>query len=388
MRILALNYEFPPLGGGAGNATHNICRELGALGHDVAVLTSHFRGLARRERVDGIEVHRVPVLRRRLERCTPLEMASFVLAAALPAVALARRMRPDVLHVYFGVPTGPLGLLVHLVTGIPYVLSLRGGDVPGFLGPELAWVHRLTAPLNRVVWGRAGAVVANSEGLGALAQRSLTGGTVQVIPNGVDTERFFPDQLPPDPAVFRMLFAGRLVEQKGVRYIIEALPRLADLGRNIELEVVGSGPSEADLRRLAHELGVAGQVRFAGWLDRDDLAARYRASDVFVLPSFEEGMPNVVLEAMASGLPVVTTDIYGNRELVQDGVEGLLVPAGSTEAVGTALERLAADPGLARAMGQRARGKAEAFSWRKVAAAYLALSQSALAGREAEIARA
>ncbi|MBI4497991.1 MAG: glycosyltransferase [Chloroflexi bacterium] len=379
--MLALNYEFPPLGGGAGNATLNICRELDALGQEVAVLTSHFQGLPRRERIGGVEVHRVRVLRRRLDRSSPLEMGSFVLAAALPAASLARRLRPDVLHVYFGIPTGPVGLFVHLLTGVPYLLSLRGGDVPGFLKDELAWVHRLTGPLTRAVWGQAAAVVANSQGLGALAQRSLPGRPVHVIPNGVDTRRFrpAPEHANPGPGVFRILSAGRLVEQKGVRYVIEALPQVAAAGRRVEFAIVGSGPSEESLRRLAQEVGVAGQVCFLGWLDREELAARYRASDAFVLPSFEEGMPNVVLEAMASGLPIVTTDIYGNRELVRDGEQGFLVPPGDAAAVGAALARLAADPDLARSLGRQARQRAEGFSWGKVAQAYLDLSEKALA---------
>ena len=358
MRILALNYEFPPLGGGAGNATAHICRELVRLGCDVAVLTSAYKDLPRNERVDGYAVHRVPVLRRRVDQCSPLEMATFVISAMAPAVKLARQFKPDILHVYFGVPTGPIGLLVKRMTGVPYLLSLRGGDVPGFLVESLGNLHRLIGPLNHRVWDNASVVVANSEGLRELAQKSLSRGAVRMVPNGVDLETYAPSALLRSDGVFRILFVGRLVEQKGARYILEVLPQvMAQIGADVEVAVVGSGPEEPALRQQARRLNLVDKVRFRGWVARKDMPEQYRRTDVFVFPSFEEGMPNVVLEAMASGLPVVATDIYGNRELVVDGDNGVLVPSGNAAALCKALVRLAQDPDLRQRLGGRSRDR-------------------------------
>lgn len=379
MRILALNYEFPPLGGGAGNATAHICRELVRLGCDVVVLTSAYKDLPRKELVDGYTVQRVPVLRRRVDQCSPLEMATFVVSAMAPAVQLARQFKPDILHVYFGVPTGPVGLLVKRMTGIPYLLSLRGGDVPGFLSQSLGNLHRLIAPLNHRVWDNASVIVANSAGLRELAQQSLSRGAVQMVPNGVDLETYAPPALARSDGVFRILFVGRLVEQKGARYILEVLPQvMAQTGAGIEVAVVGSGPEEPALREQARRLGLTDSIRFRGWVARKDMPEQYRSADVFVFPSFEEGMPNVVLEAMASGLPVVTTDIYGNRELVSDGDNGVLVPPGDAESLCQALVRLAKDLDLRQRMGRRSRERARAFGWEQTARAYLELSQSVL----------
>lgn len=379
MRILALNYEFPPLGGGAGNATAHICRELVRLGCDVAVLTSAYKDLPRNERVDGYTVHRVPVLRRRVDQCSPLEMATFVISAMAPTVKLARQFKPDILHVYFGVPTGPVGLLVKKMTGIPYLLSLRGGDVPGFLSHSLGKMHRLIGPLNHRVWDNASVIVANSQGLRELAQKSLSRGTVRMVPNGVDLETYAPAALPRSDGVFRILFVGRLVEQKGARYILEVLPDvMAQTGAGVEVALVGSGPEEPALRQQARRMGLADQVHFRGWVTRKDMPEQYRSADIFVFPSFEEGMPNVVLEAMASGLPVVATDIYGNRELVVDGDNGVLVSPGDAEALCRALVRLAKDPDLRRLMGGRSRERAQAFGWEETARAYLGLSQTIL----------
>ena len=130
-----------------------------------SVLTSRYRDLPPFEVRDGYGVHRVRALRSAVDKSSPVEMASFILGALIPAVRLAREFRPDVLHVYFGMPTGPVGLLLKKLLGIPYLLSLRGGDVPGFLPGTLDRLHRLSAPLSRWVWREAAAIVANSRGL-------------------------------------------------------------------------------------------------------------------------------------------------------------------------------------------------------------------------------
>lgn len=378
MRVLALNYEFPPLGGGAGNATAHICWELVRLGCTVEVLTTRYGETPAREERDGYVVHRVRALRRRTDRSSPVEMASFTAAAALPAVALARRFRPDILHVYFGMPTGPLGRLVKLVTGTPYLLSLRGGDVPGFLPGLLGKFHRALAPLNRWVWNGASAIVANSEGLRDLAEKQM-GLPVALAPNGVDLETYAPRRGTSTHPTLNVLFAGRLVEeQKGVRFLLRAL---AELGVPADLEVVGAGPDERQLRDLAADLGLNGQVRFPGWVPREQMPGRYAAADVFVFPSFEEGMPNVVLEAMASGLPIIATDIYAHRGLVEDGRNGFLVPVGDAQAIREALVKLTQDPGLREMMGRASRAKAEEYSWERTARTYLELSHKAIEAR-------
>lgn len=378
MRVLALNYEFPPLGGGAGNATAHICRELVRLGCTVEVLTTRFGDSPAQEERDGYVVHRVRAWRRRLDRSSPAEMASFTVSAALPALVIARRFRPDVLHVYFGMPTGPLGKLIKLATGTPYLLSLRGGDVPGFLPGLLGKFHRVLGPLNSWVWSGASAIVANSAGLRDLAQAQM-GLPVELAPNGVDLTAFKTERRGTSPRPIRILFAGRLVEeQKGVRFLLQAL---AGLEQPAQLEVVGAGPGEEQLREVADSLGLNGKVQFPGWVAREQMPDRYAQADVFVFPSFEEGMPNVVLEAMASGLPVVATDIYAHRGLVEHGKNGFLVPVGDAEAIRHALETLAGDAALREKMGHASRSKAEEYSWGRTALTYLDLSKRTVEAR-------
>jgi glycosyltransferase involved in cell wall biosynthesis len=307
--------------------------------------------------------------------------------AALPALRLASSFKPDLMLVFFGMPTGPMALLVHKLKGIPYILSLRGGDVPGFMGKELARVHGLTMPLTKAVWRNASAIVANSQGLHDLASRTMPDRTIEIVPNGVDTEMFQPvgRAEEPDDKV-KLLFVGRLADQKGLSYLIRALGQLEPaIRQKIEVELVGAGPEEPMLRSMVAELGLENVVRFAGWVPRTDIVSHYQAADVFVLPSLDEGLPNVVLEAMASGHAIIATDITGNRELVRDGVNGLLVPPADPDALANAIRRVVESASLRVAMGRKSRELVGPYSWAHTVDRYLELSQRIVNARSAQL---
>ena len=375
MRILLVNYELPPLGGGAGNATAQIARHLAMGGDDVCVLTSGFRGLPGREARDGYRVLRAPVVRRRVERCSPAEMLTFVLGGLPAAFRLARGWRPEAACAFFGLPSGPLTLALERRFGIPYLVSLRGGDVPGFLRQDLASFHRLTRSTILAIWRRSGGLIANSPGLADLARRAWPEAPVHVIPNGVDTHCFRPPTARVRPASpLRVVCVGRLVRQKGFAFVIEAVSRAE---RPSVLRIVGDGPLRDRLMAQAASLGA--QVAFTGWVNRADLPGHYHWADVLCLPSFEEGMPNVVLEAMAAGLPTIASDVYGMRDLVEPDQTGFLRPPADAGSIAAALDRLAREPELVRRMGQRARAVAERYAWSEVATAYRQLLAGAAA---------
>lgn len=378
LHLLLLNYEYPPLGGGAGNATANMARELAALGHDVRVVTAAYGDLPKRERVDGFEIRRIPAIRRHADHCSPLEMLSFMASAMLALPIMAGTWRPDACIAFFGIPCAPAAWLLKGFRGVPYVVSLRGGDVPGFQPYDLAGYHRLTGPLIRFLWKRAAAVVANSRGLADLARKSAGATPIGLIPNGVDPTRFAPaDELSREGPV-RLVFVGRLVRQKGLDVLLEALSRLPR-DACYEATIIGDGPLREDLANMAGRLGLGGKVRFAGWVSRADMPQELRHGDAFVFPSRDEGMPNAVLEAMASGLAVAATRIAGNEELVEDGSTGFLVPPDDPDALAGVLARLVADRNLCWRLGTAGRDKVvREYSWRAVAEAYADLCRRAV----------
>jgi glycosyltransferase involved in cell wall biosynthesis len=156
-------------------------------------------------------------------------------------------------------------------------------------------------------------------------------------------------------SALRVLFVGRLVPEKGVLVLLRALAALKDRGVEVEAVLVGDGPYRGELERAARRLNLAGELTFTGALTGARVAPLYREADVFCLPSFAEGLPVVLMEAMANELPVVTTRIAGIAELVDDGVNGLLLPPGRDDVITEALERLARDPALRVRWGQAGR---------------------------------
>lgn len=378
MRILVLNYEFPPLGGGAGNATACLAREWAARGHEVEVLTGGFRGVPRVEQRDGFTVRRICSPRARQGQCSVPEMFSFMLLSCLPAVWRGLAFRPQVVVPFFGIPSGPAALLWNLFSGAPYVVSLRGGDVPGFDEKHMGAMHRMTGPVTALLWRRAAAVVANSAGLRATAERFAPDLPILEIRNGVDTVRFSPGandvrrDAPP-----HLLFVGRLARQKGVDVLLDALARLRE--QSWRLTIVGDGPERVPLGEQAARLGLAERVHFHGWAQREELPGLYRSADAFVFPSHDEGMPNVVLEAMASGLAIVATRVPGNDELVQGN--GTLVPPGDAEAFASALTPLLGDAARRAEMARASRALAlERYAWSTPARAYEELFEKVIAG--------
>jgi glycosyltransferase involved in cell wall biosynthesis len=375
VRILLINYEFPPVGGGAANATSFLARALVERGHEVTVLTTAFGRLRGTATESGVDVVRVRTLRRGADRSNPVEMLSFLVAAAIPALRLARRRRVDTSIAFFTIPSGPIAWLLRLALGIPYLVSLRGGDVPGFV-PEIDGIHRLIAPLRRAVLRRACAIVANSDSLARLSESSDPF-PVKVIPNGVDPLAFAPDESVGRAAEneFRILFVGRLHSQKNVGALLECAAALAALpGPRVVVEIVGDGPERPALTKLAEQTGAAGVLRWHGWLDKQQVLACYRRAHVFVNPSRYEGMPNTVLEAMACAVPVVASRIGGNEDLVVEGETGFLFDLAAPRQLTEALQRMRLDPSLGPRLGACGRQRViDGFSWSRVAEHYARL---------------
>jgi glycosyltransferase involved in cell wall biosynthesis len=386
MRILVLNYEYPPIGGGAGVATAALAQGLSQRGVAVDVATAGI-GLDAERRTftrgdeagagSGLKLYRVRSHRNGVHEAGMLGAASY-LVRALPLVRrLLRTHRYDAVHIFFSLPTGALLPFLDL-HGVPVVVSLRGSDVPGYdsHNAPIERAHRLLAPLTRWIWRRCNQVVAVCESLGRLTQLTCPGLSYAVVPNGVDLELFHPgprECLERGP--IRCLAVARLVERKGVGDLIRAFARL-ERGR-FELEIVGGGPDEALLRRLAASLGVEREVRFMGSLARTAVAERYRAADIFTLPSTAEAFGNVFAEALASGLPIVGSAVGGIPDLVEHGVNGLLVAPRDPAALAGAISYLADDADLRREMSRRNRAKAEAtLAWNDAIERYLTIYQS------------
>ena len=370
MRLLLINSEYPPIGGGAGNASAHIAAQLETLGHIVTVVTSRFGSLPHQEEAGNVTVYRIPSLRRRQDRSNALEQVVFILSASFWTVRRVTRFKPDATLAFFGVPSGAVAWLLKRIHGIPYIISLRGGDVPGFRPYDFRRYHKLIASFLRIIWKQALVVVANSNGLRLLANAFDSRFDIPIIPNGVDLDLYTTAER--DWSSPRLLSVGRIVHQKGLDLAMRALGGLKDF--DWEWRIAGDGPQMEGLRSLAKELGIEERVTFMGWQSRQQVMECYRRANVFLFPSRHEGMPNAMLEAMASGLPVIASCIAGNEELVVDEKTGYLVPSEDVEALREALKKVLRDPVLREQMGAASRQRAEEnYSWESTARQYALL---------------
>ena len=376
LRLLIVNHEYPPIGGGGSNASRFLATTLTQQGHQVSVVTSAFgeyRGLSVE---DGVRVHRIPALRRKIDRSDMAEMTCFAGSGLARAPGIARAERVEGVLAFFTLPSGLVGYWLKAHCKLPYVVSLRGADVPG-LDPEVERTHRRIRWLRQKILHSARAIVANSSNLAELSARTDPF-DVAVIPNGVDSDLFRPHAAATSSeseTPFRILFAGRLREQKNLTLLLDELARLRREGVTaFRLDVAGDGPLGPAMHKRAEHLGLSENIVWHGWVTKPELGALYQTADCFVNPSLYEGLPNTVLEAMASGLPVIASRVAGNDTLVASRETGLLFDLEEPRQLGDALTTLLADRAAARQMGARGRARVvERFSWQVVADAYLRL---------------
>jgi len=375
-RVLLLNYEFPPIGGGAGHASFQLAKTLVAQGGSVDVITSSPTNQTTSDVADGVRIFRVPSRRRGVHECGWLGAWSYVLSARPLFRRLLREQSYDVIHYFFGLPTGVLSLCAAEAGRIPSVVSLRGSDVPGYdaVNAPLQAVHQILRPVTRRIWSRADAVVANSRALSVLAQPILAGRPIQVVTNAIEADAFSPaaSNGRKASAELRLLTVARLTQRKGLQDLFRAMTELRQ--EPLRLTVQGTGSHQEALKELARTLGISDQVQFAGFCVREQLPSVYRQADVFVMPSLSESCSMAVLEAMACGLPIIACWVGGMAEYVEDGVNGLLVPPGDSQALAQAIRSLLHNASLRAEMGRQSAAKARKdYSWERVTGEYLAI---------------
>ncbi len=434
MRVLALATSYPK---GPDDSTapfvRSISRGLAGHGAEVDVLLPHHPDLSWNGTDPPVRIHTFRYLPGNSAgyhlwgyagalkadvsvRSAAWGMAPLALAATLVRLAsLARSLRPDVIHAHWLLPNGPPAVMVGRHLGIPVVTSLHGSGA--FLAESrspLGRAARYALEGSAAVTACSGDLSLRAQRLGARQDRCV------VIPYGVDPDAFRPldahargelrDRLgiPPDAAL--ILAVGRLVEKKGFRYLEEAfgtafggLARGGPGPRDIRTDaspargqeasmpllwIAGSGDLEADLAERARELDLGERFRLLGNVNRDEVRELYQAADILVVPSVRDsagnvdGLPNVLMEGLASGIAVVASRVAGIPDVLVDGENGLLVPEKDPSALAEALRRLATDRELRGRLGDGARASVEErLSWEMVSGRYIRILARA-AGEE------
>lgn len=372
MRVLLLNYEFPPLGGGAGNATQELVRALGSV-HDVefVVVTSSLAGYeVKRNTLTPNSVIHYLSIGKELGNPHYQSEAELIRYNVRCRSFLNELLRTETFDLCHAIMTLPAGLNAWLVRKkVPYIVSLQGSDVPGY-SRRFSLAYKALTPIICKIWRDALGVISNSAALRDLALRAAPRQPIDVIPNGVDRELFSPNgNAPGEPDTPRIVCVGRLVERKGVWELLDAMPQVSKSISNAHLDLVGGGILERPLRERIEQKGLQDRVTLHGNVPHAELPALLRAGSLFALPSHAEGMSNALLEAISCGLPVVITDTGGTRELFRDN--GVIVPKRDPDALARAIVRILGDPEGRAAMGRASLEVADRYSWETMGRRYL-----------------
>lgn len=381
MRLLMINYEYPPLGGGGGVAAANLARELVRQGQEVDYVTSHFRGLMREETIEGVRIYREPVVGRTgLQTASIVSMLSFPIVAVRRGLRLASQKPYQLIHTHFAIPSGPAGYILSKRLRLPNVLTVYGGDIYDPSKKYSPHRHPVLKFAVKRLLNQASVVVPESQDL---CERTAavyhTRAPIKRIPLGFVSPRYPPvsrDTLGLRPDRLYAIAVSRLVARKSYPDLLRAF-KMAGVD-NLNLLIIGDGPQEPALKLLAHQLGIQDMVRFLGHVGETEKFQFLSCADFFILASLHEGFGIVFQEAMYCGLPIVTTDTGGQTDFLRHEHNALLAPPQNPEMLAAHITRMCADPQLRRKLSENNRRDIERHSIERVTKQYLHLFEQVL----------
>ncbi len=398
MNILMLSSSYPKFRGDVtAPFIESIATHIAAQGHSVHVLLPEHRDLRRAPCEDGVYFHTYRYtlpgartqwgyaeslrgdvrIKRAMYGYVPIVFASSLFALE----RLTARAQFDVIHAHWVLPNGPMAALAALHRHLPLVVSLHGSDVFVAEKKPLTAVARWCFDRASAITACSGDLLSRARALGAREEKT------QLIPYGADLKEFHAD--PADARRIRarlglngdelmVLGVGRLVYKKGFEFLLQAFAQVLPRAPHARLVIVGEGDCRDEWEQRAADLGVASRVTFTGAVLREEIPAYYAAADIVAVPSVRDeagnvdGLPNVALEAMAAGKPLIASRIGGLPQVVRPGLNGLLVQEKNPRELAEAILTLAADANLRQRFGAASRVQVrEALNWDNVACKFV-----------------
>jgi glycosyltransferase involved in cell wall biosynthesis len=382
MRILVINYEYPPVGGGGGVVTRDILEYMAYKGHMVTVITSHYMGLSKQENVNGVNIIRIPVLsRKKLEIASIASMLSYCPSSVLKALVHNNANNYEILNTHFASPSGPTVYLISKLFRLPNVLTIHGGDI---FDPSKSLSPHHTPFLRGVVQtmlNTADRVVAQSTDTKNNALNYYNPNCrIDIIPLGIKKPIFKKkcrQDFNIDPDVMVFCTVGRLIKRKNIDDTLHALFELRQRYR-FKFIIMGEGPERFHIDKLVRQLGLGETVRLLGNVSEEEKFQILHLSDCFISTTVHEGFGLVFLEAMECGLPILCYNNGGQNDFLINGRTGFMVELGDKKELIKCLEKLINNFELVNAMRHYNMSVVKSYYIDKCAEKYLSLFEDTI----------
>lgn len=324
MKILLLNYEYPPIGAGAGVISQHIADGLAVLGHEVTVITAWFPGESDKEIKGNLTIIRLHSKRKYVYKSNVFEMISWAKISKAFLDDFCIHFSFDVTFANFSLPGGDVALHLKNKFSIPFVLISHGHDIPWFFPAQMFFYHLLTYQrIKRICLAsernfiQSCAMKNNIDRFVGLQFKTKN----IIIPNGSDFNKFKPDYSLKSEN-FKIIFVGRLVRQKDPFTFLKAIKLFSISNQDFHVHIIGDGPLRYKMEYFVGRNNLSDKVKFSGWISKDELVGEYQSAHIKVAPSLEEGMSISIMESLASGHYVITTPVSENQTLIQEQVTG------------------------------------------------------------------
>jgi len=378
LRVLFLTSNYPRRKGDyAGIFIHDLARYLRKAGHDIIVVAPHYPGSEKKEKLNGIPIRRFryafPASQQRLayggfgkieNPAVALQLFPYVLGMLIQGITSMKEFDADLLVSFWTFPQALVGVLLKWLFNKPLMIRVFSADL--LTAKRIGFFME---PLFTRLFATSDGVLPNSNytkrlmpQIQALMDKTVT------IREGIDLDRFKPTTVFKPSDTKKLLTVARLVERKGIKYLLYAMRNVIQRNLNVKLFIVGEGPERQALEKLAQQLSLQKHVTFTGWVSEEKLVSHYASSDIFILPSTEEALGLVLLEAMSMGLPVVASNVGGIPEIVIDHETGILTPPGDPNALADSIVFLLGNPSMCSAYGKKGRQHViKNFTWDRIA---------------------
>lgn len=356
MKICIVPTMFPKYKGDYyGSFVFDEAKMLVKKGFEVHVVTQHNPKIPYREIMDGIHVHRFKWLEPKEFKALVhfksvkdnFRLVTYIISLFFNLMWIVRKYDIDIIHAHSTIPTGFIGVIVAKIMKKPVFITAHGMDINNFENNSF-FKQLITFSLNNC----NKAIAVSNDLAGKMRLLGIDKDKIIVLRNAVNTDIFKPTELKKVRKNYAIkdniliLFVGYLDTFKGIFELIDAFYEVNKGNKNTTLMIIGEGPKKNELKKRVLKIGLEKSVIFTGKIPSIDIYEYYQSADIFVLPSHTEGLPLVIIEAMACGIPVIASSVGGISEVVEDNINGFLVPPHNTSLLAYKLSILINDPSL------------------------------------------